>query len=278
MPAFTNFLGLYKPGGGSTGLILPDEVVDIDRINSNMDAIDLFAKGWGQSADRNHQFYGPAASLAGVTGMKLGDTYQESDGSKVLWAFDGTNWVRNEPGLCLIKPTAITGMTASADGTLVLSGTPASLVVDGAFSSRFRSYRIIFQVKCSAASGIGVLMQFRRAGTNITGATDYGQTRIAGNGSTLASSGGTNPNFDLVSTGGQYVAGEIVVNNPGFNGFKSILSNVTCATSTPITNVVHGVNGGASALTPFDGFRIYASTGTFDADSGKSFVKIYGLV
>ncbi len=278
MPASTPFLGLYKPGGGSSGLILPDEVVDIDRINGNSDIIDQFAKSYGPATERNHQFYGPAASLGGVIGMKLGDTYQESDGSKVLWSFDGTNWVRNEPGLYLIRPTTITGLTASADGTLVLSGTPVSLVVDGAFSSRFRSYRIVFQLKCSAASGIGVLMQFRRAGTNITGATDYGQTRISGNGSTLASSGGSNPNFDLVSTGGQYVAGEIVVNNPGFNGFKSILSNVTCATSVPVTNIVQGVNGGASALTPFDGFRIYAATGTFDADSGNSFVKIYGLV
>lgn len=226
----------------------------------------------------NRQFYGPAASIGSVTGMKVGDTYQESDGNKILWKFDSTNWVTNETGLYLIRPTTITGMTASADGTLVLSGTPTALVVDGAFSSRFRSYRIVFQIKCSAASGIGVLMQFRRAGTNITGATDYGQTRISGNGSSLSSSGGTNSNFDLVSTGGQYVAGEVVINNPGFNGIKSILSNVTCATSTPITNVVQGVNGGASALTPFDGFRIYAATGTFNADSGNSFVKIYGQV
>ena len=225
----------------------------------------------------NRQFYGPAASIGSVTGMRVGDTYQESDGNKILWKFDSTNWVTNEPGLYLIRPTTITGMTASADGTLVLSGTPTALVVDGAFSSRFRSYRIVFQFKCSAASGIGVLMQFRRAGTNITGAGDYGQTRISGNGSSLSSSGGSNSNFDLVSNGGQYVAGEVVVNNPGFNGIKSILSNVTCATSTPITNVVQGVNGGASALTPLDGFRIYAATGTFDADSGNSFVKIYGL-
>ena len=224
----------------------------------------------------NRQFYGPAASIGSVTGMRVGDTYQESDGNKILWKFDSTNWVTNETGLYLIRPTAITGLTASADGTLVLSGTTTDLVVDGAFSSRFRSYRIVFQFKCSAASGIGVYMQFRRAGTNITGATDYGQTRISGNGSSLASSGGSNSNFDLVSTGGQYVAGEIVVNNPGFNGIKSILANVTCATSTPVTNVVQGVNGGASALTPFDGFRIYAATGTFDADSGNSFVKIYG--
>lgn len=43
MPASTPFLGLYKPGGGSSGLITPDEVVDIDRLNGNSDAIDQFA-------------------------------------------------------------------------------------------------------------------------------------------------------------------------------------------------------------------------------------------
>lgn len=40
MPAFTSRLSLYKPGGGSTGTILPDEVADIDQINANFDKID----------------------------------------------------------------------------------------------------------------------------------------------------------------------------------------------------------------------------------------------
>lgn len=40
MGAYTPRAGLYKPGGGSTGLILPDETVDIDKINANFDKID----------------------------------------------------------------------------------------------------------------------------------------------------------------------------------------------------------------------------------------------
>lgn len=40
MGAFTSRAGLYKPGGGSTGLILPDETVDIDKLNGNFDKID----------------------------------------------------------------------------------------------------------------------------------------------------------------------------------------------------------------------------------------------
>lgn len=40
MPAFTENLNLYLAGGGSTGTITPDEVVDIDRINQNFRALD----------------------------------------------------------------------------------------------------------------------------------------------------------------------------------------------------------------------------------------------
>lgn len=40
MGIYTPRANLYKPGGGSTGLILPDETVDIDKINDNMTKID----------------------------------------------------------------------------------------------------------------------------------------------------------------------------------------------------------------------------------------------
>lgn len=40
MAQFTTRLNLRKPGGGSTGLNLPAEPVDIDQINANMDTLD----------------------------------------------------------------------------------------------------------------------------------------------------------------------------------------------------------------------------------------------
>lgn len=43
MGSNTPKLGLYKPGGGSTGLNGTDEVVDIDLINQNFDLIDSYA-------------------------------------------------------------------------------------------------------------------------------------------------------------------------------------------------------------------------------------------
>lgn len=39
----TSRLGLYLPGGGSTGLITPDEPADIDKINDNMTKLDADA-------------------------------------------------------------------------------------------------------------------------------------------------------------------------------------------------------------------------------------------
>lgn len=40
MSALTTRYGLYKPGGGSTGLVLPDEILDIDKLNQDLDKID----------------------------------------------------------------------------------------------------------------------------------------------------------------------------------------------------------------------------------------------
>ena len=97
MAATTPFLNLYKPGGGSTGLIVPDEVVDVDRFNANSDLIDT----WAQTTDtfrlaqltRGQQYRGLAANIGAVPSPQRGDTYQETDGSFLLWTYNGTTWV-----------------------------------------------------------------------------------------------------------------------------------------------------------------------------------------
>ena len=96
MSASTTFLNLYKPGGGSTGLIVPDEVVDIDRINTNMDTIDTFASGMDTfrtaQNGRNQQYRGLTADIGAVTSTLEGDTYQETDGDKNIHRYNGTTW------------------------------------------------------------------------------------------------------------------------------------------------------------------------------------------
>lgn len=92
MAQFTSFLNLYKPGGGSTGLILPDEVADIDRINSDLDLIDTWAsitdktlvKGIGSDAGRS------AAYPAPVDGNRVWRTDKDAQEH-----YDGAGWRLN---------------------------------------------------------------------------------------------------------------------------------------------------------------------------------------
>jgi hypothetical protein len=101
----TPTLALVKPGGGSTGLNTPADRVDIDVINSNMDKIDTFATAVGPPATQNKQFYGAAASVGAVTGMKVGDRYQESDAGFRTLVYDGVQWI----------PTLTTNVNAGGD-------------------------------------------------------------------------------------------------------------------------------------------------------------------
>lgn len=43
-------------------------------------------------AGKGFTFRGAAASIGGVTGMATGDYYQETDGNKRLWRYDGASW------------------------------------------------------------------------------------------------------------------------------------------------------------------------------------------
>ena len=61
MGSNTPKLGLYKPGGGSTGLNGSDEVVDIDRINQNFDLIDSYASATDTKVNRSGRAAASAA-------------------------------------------------------------------------------------------------------------------------------------------------------------------------------------------------------------------------
>ena len=113
MTAFTEVLNLYLPGGGSLGIGGDDEVADIDRLNQNFQKIDAFAEGWGVPEKRNQQFYDLASVRTTLTGMKRGDTFQESDGEHRFWVFDGLNWVSNR----MVLPLAATGPLPASSQT-----------------------------------------------------------------------------------------------------------------------------------------------------------------
>lgn len=192
MSANTAFLNLYKPGGGSSGLIVPDEVVDIDRINSNMDLIDSFASSWGLASRQTRDFTGPAASLASIVaaagGARLGDTYQETDGNKRLWKYDGSNWVTNEGGLYLIRPTGVTGtgLSIAADGTVVGASLVAGACqIQGIFSAAFRNYRVLLDMSGKASIPGSMTLQGILASGSVVSSTNHFLQEISSlNGST----------------------------------------------------------------------------------------------
>lgn len=94
MGLFTTRAGLYKPGGGSTGLNLPDEPVDIDKLNANFDKIDALLGA------RN------IPSVSSYAGTMDGDLIYAQD-TKLLHMYSGSEGK-------LIFPSAV-GPAAASD-------------------------------------------------------------------------------------------------------------------------------------------------------------------
>lgn len=274
MPAFTSFLNLYKPGGGSTGLILPDEVADIDRLNQNADLIDAFAAGWGDADDRNQQRYGPAAGLVSQTGMKLGDTYQESDGKKILWRYDGSNWVTNESGMVLIRPSnfyasAGGGVVLNDDGSISWSGVSTGVFVgaQGVFSNRYRAYKVVYQHLAAAASA-NWTWRFLQGSTIIV-ATNYSYQVTFGSAATVGGTSATGQGTGLFSANSTTrIFAEHTIQNPTdasvgtHNSFSGIAGNL------PIIGA--GAYVTAAAM---DGFCVASGSA-----ASEGWMKVYGLL
>lgn len=185
MPDFTEFLNLYLPGGGSTGTITPDEVVDIDRLNENFRQIDDFAESWGLSTSKRQGYYGPAAARNTITGMKRGDTYQESDGDFDMYVYDGAAWKNRTPGkMCgLTSSTSLTNGTTSPSWT---TATTAHAIDTGSFLDteeptrvhlkRVGWYDVTYAIKSNAVAPItamprlnGTTLPYASAGAVGTG-------------------------------------------------------------------------------------------------------------
>jgi hypothetical protein len=105
MAGFTTRLGLKKPGGGSTGAITPDEIVDIDDINGNFDLIDS-AVG--------------AKLVTSTTRPSTpfdGQIIRESDTKNLLaWSATSSSWLFLAGGDSgWIKPAVLAGFTTTTD-------------------------------------------------------------------------------------------------------------------------------------------------------------------
>jgi hypothetical protein len=165
----TPYLNLYKPGGGSSGLNTPDEVMDVDRFNANSDLIDAFASSIDPTS-RNQQFTGLASAIGAVVGPKLGDEYQETDGNKRLWRYDGANWVGNESGLLRIRPASVngTGISITPSGSVLYDNAAVGgrVNIEGVFDfNKYKRYRIHHTFRKSGPTALAGFI-FRGAGVD----------------------------------------------------------------------------------------------------------------
>ena len=278
MPAFTSFLNLYKPGGGSSGLILPDEVADIDRLNQNSDLIDAWAQKVGDPAsNRQVNYVGLAAAMGGtlVPPPKDGDTYQETDGNKILWKRVGGVWVTNENGAYLIRPgvaPTVVGSGASvsvdAAGQINFTNIPAGgrLNLDSIFSTRFNDYSFVSRYKFTSDGGFSLLL--RGGGADRT-SLNYRYAIMRTDGSPGFS--GTNGNIPVGGAAGTHYYMEMDVHDPMIAEATSyqIRTARSSAAGAPATDL----NSGLYAISGLDDGLAFTHTAGTGAVSGH--IKIY---
>lgn len=273
MGADTPTLGMYKPGGGSSGLITPDETADIDRLNSNFDILDQEALSVRNRLtpleDQNRQYRGPAASLSGLTGMRLGDEYQETDADKRRWKYDGTNWLTFENGLYLIRPTSVTGGTIT-DGKVVLS-TGDTVTINGVFSSRFRAYLIRAQWGVSGGVNGAAL---RLAVGGVVSNASYDQQALVANGASVAGASLTGQtSWSAIGVAGNGHASTYELTCPGLpeGTYVNAKSSIAPVGWSALSGF-HTVN------TAYDGFRLELSTKAGGRAFTSGEIAVYGLV
>jgi hypothetical protein len=210
MAGTTPNLGMYLPGGGSTGTYTPDEVADIDPLNQNFVKLDTFAGTVGNQTNRNQQYYGPAAAITNVTGQKLGDEYQESDGNKRLWRYDGSNWASQESGLIRIRPNSVTQGSISPSGTVIVAAPDSQRVnIDGVFDfTKYRRYRILHNFRKNSPTSMSTWL-YRDATTDLNGASYFCQAIY------LAAGGQVSPSYQgsVTNMGGTFDAQGVVISS-----------------------------------------------------------------
>lgn len=263
MAGTTPNLGLYLAGGGSTGTWTPDEVADVDAaVNQNLVDIDTWAGLVGQpTVNRSINYYGPAASIGSVSPPpKDGDTYQESDGHKILWKRVGGVWVMNVNGAYLIRPTSVGGATISSDGTIEATGA-AAININGIFSSRFRDVEIFWSLN-RTVSGTPIQMRMRNAGADDAAANyHWRRAGTAGDGYAEGTVGPVN-SFDFSVTGYVQQKGHIRLQGADLADITRIYSGEFFDTNGVSFSQTHTFVGEHRVTSPRDGCSLFVGSGT----------------
>lgn len=221
MSALTTRLSLYKAGGGLSGLILPDEIADIDRINSNFDLIDantgfrvvtsgtrpispydglpiletdtkkiaIWNNGAGawqnpgsERGSGTDYVIADLDSLAGITDPQAGDV-------ATILAAPGWTMVRNSPNTGWVQGNPGVFTSASGRDTEYAKGGGAYKISAGIPAKCYQN---------SSGGARGALQTYK--GTNATGSWVYDSPLVGLQATTITATGGavTTTNTGLV--------------------------------------------------------------------------------
>lgn len=296
----TSRLGLYLPGGGSTGLITPDEPADIDKINDNMQKIDADAGAYVCTSSTR-----PAAPYAGKTIYET-DTknYRVWNSSTSNWDFVGGNIIpaANIPnlqdlngtldiasggtgattaaaaqdnlriGLVPISPSTVVVAGGSAGSSVTSLGSvnfwdAANITINGVFTSAFKNYKIVFRhAYCSANNEIA--LNWTAAGTASSTGYYVATHRINQAGTRFPFNCGANLGSMFINSFdagySRYGYSVIEINNPATTDqtISVFHSFGTHYDGTGVSNY----QGGSwhTAASVFDGFKLTTTLGTFN--------------
>lgn len=228
MSALTTRLQLYKPGGGLSGLITPDEIADIDRINSDLDLIDAnmgfrnVTSGtrplspydgepiyetdttrlriWNNAAG---QWLAPGAERGGSTDYSIADLSalagitdpQPGDFVNVRSAI-GWTYMRNQANSAWVQVTpGVFSSAASRDGAQGYGAGPGAVAGNTCIRSDLNNALFVFTG--ATWQGALALTPLKPATVTPTG----GAATINGNGSVTVTGACTNVAIDGVFTG-----------------------------------------------------------------------------
>lgn len=246
MAGNTPNLDLYLPGGGSSGLWVPDEVADIDKINQNMQKVDTaIGDLWGMANPSTQRFRsssGNDVSLVSTTHpFQLGPTAGSNlraDGNEIQSVVNGaadTLGLNIEGGdvnigndgsvvsLGGIKSSRIKPTSANpAGGTATINSANkvdisacTSVRINGAFANEL-AYEVLVYVWDVSGTATNLYAGLSVGGTNETalrtGWMGFGQSSWGANGGDVAT---TNPSICGTVTGLTGGAYRFVVFLPG---------------------------------------------------------------
>jgi hypothetical protein len=178
----------------------------------------------------------------------------------------------NAVGMWKVIPTSVVNGTITSTGTVNISAGSASVSVNGAFTSDYNHYRIIYTL-FGSSGGAFARMRLRAAGTDLIGPNyyRYGYSTVFSSGSLTVYNAAAETFFNVVGQwGGGLISTCIMDLNEPLTTNRTNWSSNTNDTGGGSNYVQNGL---VDVTTAFDGFSVIPSSGTLSAGN----IKIYGM-